>query len=64
MAVVINEVLIFLFLLGKLLGKAFVLGELFDRLFNTIPVGDSNFKELMFFEYAEVVVGGEGFGSV
>jgi hypothetical protein len=41
-----------------------VLGKLFDRFFNTIPVGDSNFEELMFFEYAEVVVGREGFGSV
>lgn len=64
MAVLINEVVIFLFLFGKLLGKALVLGELFDRFFNTVSVGDSNFEELMFFEYAEVVVGGKGFGSV
>lgn len=64
MAVFINEVLIFLSLLDKLLGKAFVLGKLFDRFFNTVSVGDSNFEELIFFEYAEVVVGGKGFGSV
>ena len=64
MAVLRNEVVIFLFLFDKLLGKAFVLGELFDRLFNTVPVGDSNFEELMFFEYAKVVVGRKGFGSV